>query len=84
MRNAAEGPGYRPAPLERLVLAPPAAFVLGFFDMARYTAWDLARHPVLERVRRGRTAASLPSKYLGCPAWFQAEGARVLAEAARR
>ena len=84
MTNAAEGPGYRPAPLESLVLSPPAAFVLGFFDMARYTAWDLARHPVLERVRRGRTAASLPGKYLGCPAWFQAEGARVLAGAARR
>ena len=82
LRNAERRAGFLAAPLERLVLAPPAAFVLGFFDMARYTRWDLAGHPVLERARRGRTAASLPGKYLHCPAWFAAEGARRLAEAA--
>jgi iron complex transport system substrate-binding protein len=84
MTNAATSAGFQAAPLERLVLAPPAAFVLGFFDMARYTRWDLARHPALERVRRGRTAASLPGKYLHCPAWFVGEGARILAGAAPR
>ena len=82
MTNAERRPIFAAAPLERLVLAPPAAFVLGFFDMARFTRWDVAAHPVLERTRRGRTAASLPGKYLHCPAWFGAEGARRLAEAA--
>jgi iron complex transport system substrate-binding protein len=82
LRNAAQGASFAPVPLERLVLTPPSAFVLGFFDMARFTRWDLAGHPVLERVRRGRTAASLPGKYLHCPAWFASEGARRLAEAA--
>ena len=81
--NAAHGAGFMPAPLERLVLSPPPAFVLGFFDMARYTRWDLARHPVLERARRGRTVASLPGKLLHCPAWFATEAPHRLAEAAR-
>ena len=84
LANAAEGPGFAAAPLERLVLSPPAAFVLGFFDMARYTRWDLAGHPALQRVRRGRTAAGLPGAVLHCPAWFATEGARALAEAAPR
>ncbi|HEX8570385.1 MAG TPA: ABC transporter substrate-binding protein [Caulobacteraceae bacterium] len=82
LRNAAAAPGFAPAPLERLVLAPPAAFVLGFFDMARYARWDLAAHPVLQRLRRGRTAASLPGRYLHCPAWFMSEGVARLAERA--
>ena len=84
LRNAAEGDGFQPAPLERLVLSPPSAFVLGFFDMARFTRWDLASHPVLNRLRRGRPSTSLPGKYLHCPAWFVGEGARRLAEAAPR
>ena len=82
LTNAVRSPGFMPAPLERLVLAPPDAFVLGFFDTARYTRWQIARHPVLERARRGRTATSLPAALLGCPAWFAAEGSRRLAEAA--
>ena len=82
LRNAARGTSFAAVPLERLVLTPPSAFVLGFFDMARFTRWDLAGHPVLERVRRGRTAASVPGKYLHCPAWFAGEGVRRLAEAA--
>ena len=83
LRNAAAGPGYAAAPLEALVLATPPAFVLGFFDTARYARWQIARHPVLMRLRRGRTVASLPAALLGCPAWFASEGARILADAAR-
>ena len=82
LRNAARGASFAAVPLERLVLTPPPAFVLGFFDMARFTRWDLAGHPVLEWVRRGRTATSVPGKYLHCPAWFAGEGVRRLAEAA--
>jgi iron complex transport system substrate-binding protein len=84
LRNAEEGPGFRPAPLERVVLAPPGAFVLGFFDTARFTRWQVARHPALERARADRTVASLPGKLLGCPAWFASEGVLRLAEAAPR
>ena len=82
-RNAEGARGFVPAPMERLVLDPPPTFVLGFFDMARFSRWDLSRHPVLERLRRGRTVASLPGKLLHCPGWFAAEAPRRLAEAAR-
>jgi iron complex transport system substrate-binding protein len=74
--------GYSLMPLERLVLSPPSMFVLGFFDMARFTRWQVARHPVLARVRRGRPAVRLPAAVLGCPGWFAADAAVALAEAA--
>jgi iron complex transport system substrate-binding protein len=84
LANATTAPGFQPAPLERVILSPPGAFVLGFFDTARFTRWQVARHPALERARADRTVASLPAKLLGCPAWFAAEGSRRLAEAAGR
>lgn len=82
LRNAVTGPGFRPAPLEQVVLSPPGAFVLGFFDTARFSRWQVARHPALDRARAGRTTASLPGKLLGCPAWFAADAASRLADAA--
>lgn len=82
IRNAASAAGFHPVPLEQLVLNPPAALVRGFFDMARFSRWQLGRHGALERLARERTTASVPGALLGCPAWFAAEGARRLAEAA--
>ena len=85
MRDAASAPGFAPAPLEKLVLHPPDAMILGFFDPASAATqhWSLASHPALKATLRGRIAASLPGAILGCPAWFAADGARVLAAAAR-
>ena len=37
----------------------------------------------LQRIVSTRTAASLPASVVGCPGWFAADGARMLAEAAR-
>lgn len=82
MRNAAAGEGFRPAPLEALVLTPPGAVVRGFWDTARFSRWQLGRHGGLARVLRRRTAADLPGAVLGCPGWMTADGARMLAEAA--
>ena len=85
LRTAAAAPGFAPAPLEDLVLHPPDAVVLGFFDSASVSTqhWSLAGHPALRAAMRGRVAASLPGAILGCPAWFAADGARDLAAAAR-
>ena len=86
MTDAAAAPGFAPAPLESLVLHPPDAVVLGFFDAASSQTlhWSLAAHAALSTALRGRIAASLPGSILGCPAWFAADGVRDLAQAARR
>jgi iron complex transport system substrate-binding protein len=84
LRNAETGSGFRPAPLESLVLRPPTTVVRGFWDTAQFSRWQLGRHSGLRRVLAGRTAADLPGAALGCPGWMAADGARLLAEAAPR
>lgn len=86
MTNLATGSTWKPIPLERLVMHPPAAFVLGFFDTfaVAMQRWGPGRHAALKTRLPGRTVASLPSSILGCPAWFAADGPEMLARAAPR
>jgi len=83
--NASAQPYFSPAPLEALVLAPPKAVVLGFFDLTRAGAdrWGPGRHAALRKATQGRVVASLPGAMLGCSAWFAADGAEALARATR-
>lgn len=83
--NATPAPYFAPVSLEQMVMTPPAAVVLGFFDRARAGAdrWGPGRHAALRRVVGRRTVASLPAAVVGCPAWFAADGALTLAKAAR-
>jgi len=85
MTNLATGSTWKPIPLERLVMHPPTAFVLGFFDAfaVAMERWGPGRHAALKARLPGRTVASLPSTILGCPAWFAADGALALARAKR-
>lgn len=78
-RNAAPRPGFAPVSVERIALAPPARFVLGFFDQARADWRGPGRHPVVRRAAQGRTVARLPAAALTCPAWFAADAATMLA-----
>lgn len=86
MTNLATGSTWKPIPLERLVMHPPTAFVLGFFDTfaVAMQRWGPGRHAALKKRLPGRTVASLPSAILGCPAWFAADGPEMLARAAPR
>ena len=86
LRSAAPAPGFAPVSLERLVVDPPQAFVLGFFDEASAgtSHWSIAGHHALQRAMAGRRLASLPGAILGCPAWFAADGAQALADARGR
>ncbi len=79
----AAGPGYAPVPLERLVLDPAQALVLGFFDPASLETqrWSVGRRAIVRRLAAQRTLAALPASILGCPAWFAADGPRDLAAA---
>jgi iron complex transport system substrate-binding protein len=85
LSNAARGPFFSAVPLEAMVMNPPRAVVLGFFDQTRAGSdrWGPGRHAALKRVTRERTLASLPGAVVGCPAWFAAEGSLMLARAAR-
>jgi iron complex transport system substrate-binding protein len=79
----ASAPGYAPVRLEALVLNPPAALVLGFFqDLAGGRQhWTIAGNGYLRGLVQQRAVASLPGRLLGCPAWFAAEGSLALAQA---
>ena len=83
--NATKAPYFAAVPLEQMVMTPPAAVVLGFFDRARAGAdrWGPGRHAALRHVVRNRTVASLPAAVVGCPAWFAADGSAALAKAAQ-
>ena len=81
--NASAPGGYAPVSLENLVLRPPAALVLGFFqDLADGRQhWSIGGNGYLQDLTRRRAIASLPGSMLGCPAWFAADGALALAKA---
>lgn len=83
LSNASTGPFFSAVALEAMVMNPPQAVVLGFFDQTRAGSdrWGPGRHAALRRVVEGRTLASLPGAVVGCPAWFAAEGVSALARA---
>ncbi|MFK0299255.1 ABC transporter substrate-binding protein [Brevundimonas sp. NPDC090276] len=82
-RNGVTGPGYQPLGIEKIAMSPPALFVRGFFQQWRSDWRGPGRHPVVARAAKGRTVADLPASTLSCPAWFAADAAVILAEAAR-
>ena len=86
LRNASMRPGYQPVSLEALVMNPPGALVLGFFDAfaTAMVRWGPGRHRVLQPLIRKKAIGSLSASIAGCPGWFAAQGARQLAQAASR
>ena len=83
LSNASTGPFFSAVALEAMVMNPPRAVVLGFFDQTRAGSdrWGPGRHAALRHVVEDRTLASLPGAVVGCPAWFAAEGVSALARA---
>lgn len=83
--NASTAPYFAPVSLERMVMQPPAAVVLGLFDTLRAGAdrWGPGRHTAMRKAVETRTIASLPASVVGCGAWFAADGSEALAKAAR-
>lgn len=86
MTNAERRPGYQSASLESIVLHPPKAVVLGFFDTFQLAgdSWGPGRHQVLRSIVRDRAVASLPGELLGCPDWSAADAVARLASKAPR
>ncbi len=82
--NAAGITGFGPVSVERVALAPPRRFILGFFDQARADWRGAGRHPVVRAATRGRVVADLPAAALTCPAWFAADAALAVARGPAR
>lgn len=82
--NQERRPGYRVLSLERLALSPPSLLVLGFFDAFALDRawWSPAHGGVMRATAHRRALAKLPGSILSCPAWFTADGAQSLAQAA--
>lgn len=78
--------GYAEAPLERLVLDPPQAVVMGFFDTQTFASesWAPGRHALMQKVLRQRAVASLPGASIACANWGAAEAVELLAAKAPR
>jgi iron complex transport system substrate-binding protein len=85
LANNAISPGYAPVSLERLVVDPPSALVLGFFDAFGLTQqqWGPGRHRLVRRLARERAISTLPASLLGCPAWFAGDAVQSLGAARR-
>ncbi|NQE64934.1 ABC transporter substrate-binding protein [Caulobacter sp. RHG1] len=83
--NASKDPYFAPVSLERMVMTPPSAVVLGLFDLVRAGGdrWGPGRHAALQKAVKTRTVASLPASVVGCAGWFAADGSEALAKAAR-
>jgi len=83
--NAAGGGYWHSLPLEALVMSPPELALAGFFqfDTDQQDHWSLTRHPLMQRVLGETNTVNLNEARIICPAWFVAEEAAALAEAAR-
>ena len=83
LTTATAAPGYSPVSLESLVLDPPSALVLGFFQdlAAGRQRWTIAGNGYLKGLVAQRAIASLPGRMLGCPSWSAAAGSLTLAQA---
>ncbi|MFN3536444.1 MAG: ABC transporter substrate-binding protein [Brevundimonas sp.] len=84
LRSLSPSPFFAPVSVERLLLEPPARFVLAFYDQVRADWRGPGRHPALRRLMGERTVTRLPAAVMGCPAWFAAEAAETLAAQAAR
>ena len=86
LHDAAQSSGFARASIERLLLDPPMALVLGFFDRYGLSQqnWGPGRQGMMGSLARTRAIDSLPGGLLGCPAWFAGDAVQSLGAAAQR
>ncbi len=72
--------GWRNADLERLILDPPEAMILGFHDLSLNLSdhWRLGRHRSLRALLAARPTVYLDSRILACPTPAFVEGVEQL------
>ncbi|MBK5968727.1 ABC transporter substrate-binding protein [Thiorhodovibrio winogradskyi] len=77
--------GWGQLPLERLVLAPPNLFLLGYFDQDQpIQASGVARHPLLRHLLTSTPSIGLPANGWGCGGLELLQAAEVIAQGYRQ
>ncbi len=86
LTNREAGAGFHALSLERLILLPPTALVLGFFDAGANALehWGMGRSAPMRRLASRHAIVSLPGALLACPAWFAADGVAAIERAKAR
>jgi iron complex transport system substrate-binding protein len=64
--------GWRYLDLEQLVSDDPDMVVASFFELGsqRTDNWSISRHNVMKKMLTSKPVVYLPSRYLGCSAWY--------------
>jgi iron complex transport system substrate-binding protein len=85
LANANTGTGWTSLPLEALVQAPPRLMVTAFFgfDDDATDLWSVSRHPVMQRLVESADVIATDEARISCPAWFIADEALAISDAAR-
>jgi iron complex transport system substrate-binding protein len=64
--------GWRYLDLEQLVSDDPDILVASFFELGSQSTdnWNISRHTVMKNLLADKPVIYIPSRYLGCSAWF--------------
>ena len=64
--------GWRYLDLEQLVSDDPDLLVASFFELGtqRTDNWSISRHNVMRKLLANKPMVYIPSRYLGCSAWY--------------
>lgn len=77
--------GWPGLSLEALMLETPDLIVTGFFDMPgeRVNAWSVTRHRLMRERLATRPSVAVDGALLACSAWFVADAALTISDAAK-
>jgi iron complex transport system substrate-binding protein len=64
--------GWRHLDLEQLVSDDPDILVASFFELGSQATdnWNISRHKVMQRFLSNKPVVYIPSRFLGCSAWY--------------
>lgn len=85
MRNAVADmglKGWRPLPLEALIVDPPDVIIGAFFDSkaVHHSDWGLLRHPVVKRMFKDIPTIFVPGRLLACRAFTFVDAAEFVVD----
>ena len=82
LQNYEATPGWRPIPLEKLVITKPDIAIASFFDgpASAQNAWSAASHPIARQLLGKSDSIQLDGAWTACGGWFIIDAIEALAE----